>query len=559
MSKTSALPLVLVFLTVSCIMVAKPAFSSAAVAEDTWVAKAPMHQARAGLGVAAVNGKIYAIGGSTASGPYPPDCFAGGFVGTNEEYDPETDTWTTKASMPTPRDYFAIAAYQNKIYCIGGAIGFTVDQWGLFHSYVASGVNEVYDTVTSTWETKTPMPVIGMEIQAHVINGKIYVMGVAFTYVYDPENDSWTSKTRMPASPPPSSGSYPVSVVVDDKIVVTGEFSTGLSSSEQKILIYDTETDSWSEGTSGPTIVLNGAAGATTGAYALRRVYVLGLAYGQYPVVPPTNQIYNPNSNTWSTATAMPQLRMDFGVAVLNDILYAIGGYYLNDATHSMVTPNNVNEQYMPVGYGMPDPSYVPPVDNTPPEINILSSANQTYNESSVPFVFTVNEASNWTGYSLDGEENVTVTGNFTLTDLSSGLHHVMVYANDTAGNMGVSETIKFTIALVIHVLSPERRTYDTSSIPLNFTVNSASAQITYCLNGEKNSTVSGNTTLNGLGNGDYALTVYAKDEAGNVGASETILFTVDVPFPTTLVIVSVITVAVVCVGLLVYFKKRKH
>ena len=86
--------LVLVFLTASCIMVAKPAFSSATVAEDTWAAKAPMHQARAGLGVAAVNGKIYAIGGSTASGQYPPDVSGGGFVGTNEEYDPETDTWT---------------------------------------------------------------------------------------------------------------------------------------------------------------------------------------------------------------------------------------------------------------------------------------------------------------------------------------------------------------------------------------------------------------------------------------------------------------------------------
>jgi len=555
MSKSAALLLALVFLTASCLAV-KPAFSSATVAEDTWVAKAPMHQARAGLGVAVVNGKIYAIGGSTASGPYPPDCLAGGFVGTNEEYDPETDTWTTKASMPTPRDYFAIAAYQNKIYCIGGAIGFTVDEWGLFHSYVASGVNEVYDTVTNTWETKTPMPVIGMEIQAHVINGKIYVMGVAFTYVYDPENDSWTSKTRMPASPPPSSGSYPVSVVVDDKIVVSGEFSTGFSS-EQKILIYDTETDSWSEGKSGPTIVLNGAAGATTGAYALRRVYVLGLAYGQYPVVPPTNQIYNPNSNTWSTATAMPQLRMDFGVAVLNDILYAIGGYYLNDVTRSMVTPNNVNEQYMPVGYGMPDPLYV--LTHTSPEVSILSPLNQTCYNSSVSLVFTVDKAVNWTSYSLDGRDNVTITGNTTITGLSAGLHNITVYAKDEFENIGVSETIKFTIALVIHVLSPERRTYDTSSIPLNFTVNSALAQITYCLNGEKNITVSGNTTLSGLANGDYALTFYAKDEAGNVRASETILFTVDVPFPTTLVLASVITVAVVGIGLLVYFKKRKR
>jgi N-acetylneuraminic acid mutarotase len=127
MRKCVALLLVLAFLAASCIMVAKPAFSSATVAEDTWAAKAPMQQARAGLGVAAVNGKIYAIGGSISNGQYPPDVSSGGFVGTNEEYDPATDTWTTKASMPTPRDYFAIAAYQNKVYCIGGAVGFSVD------------------------------------------------------------------------------------------------------------------------------------------------------------------------------------------------------------------------------------------------------------------------------------------------------------------------------------------------------------------------------------------------------------------------------------------------
>jgi len=67
MRKRVALLLVLIFLTASCLM-AKPAFSSAGAAEDTWVSKAPMQQARAGLGVVAVNGKIYAIGGTTASG-----------------------------------------------------------------------------------------------------------------------------------------------------------------------------------------------------------------------------------------------------------------------------------------------------------------------------------------------------------------------------------------------------------------------------------------------------------------------------------------------------------
>jgi hypothetical protein len=559
MDKSAALLLVLFFLTASCIM-AKPAFSSATVVEDTWTAKASMQQARAGLGVVAVNGKIYAIGGTTASGQYPPDCFAGGFVGTNEEYDPETDTWTTKASMPTPRDYFAIAGYQNKIYCIGGAIGFTVDEWGLFHSYVASGVNEVYDTVTNTWETKTPMPVVGMKIQAHVINGKIYVMGVAFTYVYDPENDSWTSRTRMPASPPPSSGSYPVSVVVDDKIVVSGEFSTGSSSSEQKILIYDTETDSWSEGKSGPTVVVGGAAGATTGANALQRVYIFGSAYGQYPVVPATNQVYDPMADAWSTATAMPALRRDFGVVVVDEVLYVIGGYSYTTDRYDSVEPVAVNEQYTPLGYGTPDPFYV--LAHTPPEVSILSPLNQTYYNSSVSLIFTVDKPVNWTSYSLDGELNVTVAGNTTLTGLIDGSHSLVIYANDTLGNMGASQTVTFTIATPpkISILSPLNQTYTESNVPLIFTLDKPVNCTCYSLDGQDNVTITGNTTLSELANGLHNVTVYAKGEFENMGASETICFSVEVPFPVVpLAVASVATVAVVGVGLLVYFKKRKH
>src|SRR3972149_5562837 len=99
MRKTASMLLVLVFLTASCIMVAKPALSSADLAENSWTPKAPMHQARTALGVAAVNGKIYAIGGSTESGfipnAYGSDVYgyrANG-VGTNEEDDPATKRW----------------------------------------------------------------------------------------------------------------------------------------------------------------------------------------------------------------------------------------------------------------------------------------------------------------------------------------------------------------------------------------------------------------------------------------------------------------------------------
>ena len=41
-------------------------------------------------------------------------------INATEAYNPGTDTWTLKAPMPTSRDGFGIAVYQNKIYCIGG-------------------------------------------------------------------------------------------------------------------------------------------------------------------------------------------------------------------------------------------------------------------------------------------------------------------------------------------------------------------------------------------------------------------------------------------------------
>jgi hypothetical protein len=67
------------------------------------------------------------------------------------------------------------------------------------------------------------------------------------------------------------------------------------------------------------------------------------------------------------------------------------------------------------------------------------------------------------------------------------------------------------------------------------------------------------------LPNGSHNVTVYANNTFGNMGASETINFTVDIPepttkprpFPTTLVIGSVVAVTVVSLGPLVYFRKR--
>jgi hypothetical protein len=81
-----------------------------------------------------------------------------------------------------------------------------------------------------------------------------------------------------------------------------------------------------------------------------------------------------------------------------------------------------------------------------PPKISILSPLTKTYNGSIVPLVFTVDKAVNWRGYSLDGKQNVTITGNNTIANIMNGSHSITVYANDTFGDIGAS-TMTFTIA----------------------------------------------------------------------------------------------------------------
>ncbi len=94
------------------------------------------------------------------------------------------------------------------------------------------------------------------------------------------------------------------------------------------------------------------------------------------------------------------------------------------------------------------DPDLRKTVTYTQPEISILSPENTTYTTSAIPLTFTVNKATSWIGYSLHSQTNVTITGNTTLTDLSEGTHNLIVYANDTAGNMGYSNTVYFTVNL---------------------------------------------------------------------------------------------------------------
>jgi hypothetical protein len=114
----------------------------------------------------------------------------------------------------------------------------------------------------------------------------------------------------------------------------------------------------------------------------------------------------------------------------------------------------------------------------------------------------------------------------------------------------------------VITVLSPENRTYNSSSISLTFTLNEPAGWMGYSLDGKGTVTVAGNTTISGLASGLHTVTVHANDSSGNSGTSDTLTFTVEIPqepFPTLLVAISVVVATVVvAVAVVVYLKKRR-
>ncbi|MHA1227381.1 MAG: hypothetical protein ACTSPV_11615, partial [Candidatus Hodarchaeales archaeon] len=106
-------------------------------------------------------------------------------------------------------------------------------------------------------------------------------------------------------------------------------------------------------------------------------------------------------------------------------------------------------------------------VDTISPHIIIFSPSNTSYFINKVWLNISIDEPEFWMGYSLDGDSNLTIITNVLLTSLSEGSHWVVVYANDSAGNMGVSTPVWFSI------IKPTTTTPSTSIPPTSPTTTS--------------------------------------------------------------------------------------
>jgi hypothetical protein len=195
-----------------------------------WAAKAAKPTNRAYFGIAAVNNKIYIIGGSSTN------------KNENEAYDPSTNTWATKANMPTARASLAAAAANSKIYAIGG-IG---------NPFTASEKVEEYDPSSNTWVAKTDIPTSRRNLAVAVVNDYIYALGgfpvtTGWTgeptnrnEMYSPVSNTWARRTDMPAA----LQNFATAVVNNMIYVMGGDGADGGTAANEE---YDRTTATWKE------------------------------------------------------------------------------------------------------------------------------------------------------------------------------------------------------------------------------------------------------------------------------------------------------------------------
>lgn len=107
-------------------------------------------------GVAALNGKIFVVGGERGSQ----------ILANGEVYDPQNDTWQPISPMIVPRCEFGLCTLSETLYALGGWIG---DDIG--------GSVESYDPLSDSWTMvgNLPEPRFSMGVVSH--EGLIYIVG----------------------------------------------------------------------------------------------------------------------------------------------------------------------------------------------------------------------------------------------------------------------------------------------------------------------------------------------------------------------------------------------
>ena len=194
-----------------------------------WSLLAPMAAARPGAAVAAVGGKVYAIGG-----------FDG--LSVVKAYNPATDSWATRSAKPTGVSDAGAAVIDGLIYVAGGNNGTT---------QVAA--LEAYNPATNTWTSRAPLPAALQGAAVVAVGSTLYVLGgyagsyLGTCYAYDQPTNTWATCTSRPGGL-----AYAAAGAIDGKIYLWGGQDRATPNSFEPtspyngfVVRYDPGTDTW--------------------------------------------------------------------------------------------------------------------------------------------------------------------------------------------------------------------------------------------------------------------------------------------------------------------------
>jgi hypothetical protein len=250
--------------------------------------------------------------------------------------------------------------------------------------------------------------------------------------------------------------------------------------------------------------------------------------------------------------------------------------------------------------FGVPDLQIHSPQSNpyvsVEPTVNISFDYYVSKNLIQVEhFSYSLDESassmltSNMSDYTYDTVQYSDYSVTKTLEDLANGNHSVTFYVQFLNGTISdiwhltiiVDTTYKNPVPLMISPLN--QTTYNTKEVPLIFAVNSTYVgDSLYCLDSSnvQNSSwqaLIGNGTLTNLSEGPHTLKlimcIETQTDIRYVEYRETVYFNVNTnktagepsptstpeSFPATLIFVASVGIAIVCIGVFAYFKKRKQ
>ncbi|GAB4209129.1 MAG: kelch repeat-containing protein [Roseiflexaceae bacterium] len=174
----------------------------------TWRTAKPMPEPRSAYGLAALDGKLYILGGWDGQ-QFRNDVFM---------YDPAADTWTSRTAMPTARAYAsAVATSDGTIFVLGGE-----------NERGPLATNEVYTPAqegAGAWQTRASLPQPNSRFGSGEVAGFLYTFGGSqgAPYRYNIRAEAW--EQLDPGEPPVSIGQRPAVAVLDNAslFIIGGE------------------------------------------------------------------------------------------------------------------------------------------------------------------------------------------------------------------------------------------------------------------------------------------------------------------------------------------------